>query len=116
MRGLDRRIGPGGPHGDPDVGLGQRGCVVDPIADHGDDGAPFLEAGDDLDLGLRQTLGSIVDPEAVGERVGYPLVVAGQQQDPADPERPESRQGLRDFRPERVGHGKEPLELPASAT
>ena len=37
--GLDRRVGAGA-HRQAQVGLGERGGVVDPVADHGDRPAP----------------------------------------------------------------------------
>ena len=47
--GLDRHVGAGA-HGQPEVGLGQRGGVVHPVADHRDRPAVGLQPLDHVDL------------------------------------------------------------------
>ena len=47
VAGFDGDVGAGA-HGDPEVGLGEGGGVVDAVADHGDDVAVGLEASDDV--------------------------------------------------------------------
>ena len=49
VAGLDRHVGAGA-HRQAEVGLGQRGGVVDAVADHRDDPALGLQAADDVDL------------------------------------------------------------------
>src|SRR5690606_7685287 len=56
VAGLDGDVGPGA-DGDPDVGLGEGGRVVDPVADHRHDLPLGLEATDLLDLALGEDLG-----------------------------------------------------------
>ena len=56
VAGLDGDVGAGA-HGEAEVGLGERGGVVDAVADHGDDLALGLQAADDLDLVGGQDLG-----------------------------------------------------------
>ena len=58
-----------GPHGDADVGLGQRRGVVDPVAGHGDDAALGLEPLDLLGLLVGEHLGAdLVEPEPRARR------------------------------------------------
>ena len=45
-----------GPHGDPDIGGGERRRVVDPVSGHGDGPAVALQPLDDLGLLVRQHL------------------------------------------------------------
>ena len=57
--GLDGDVGAHGAHGDAEVGRGQRGRVVDPVADHRGD--PFAaEVGHQPRLVLRAQLGVYV--------------------------------------------------------
>ena len=70
-----------GAHGQAEVGLRQRGGVVDAVADHGDRPALGLQPADDVDLVLRQHLGDHLRrcrPRAATD-CGDGRVVAGQQ-------------------------------------
>ena len=70
--GLDRDVGAGA-HGQPEVGGGQRGGVVDAVADHRDACALGLQPLDDGDLVGGQHLGDDVvvgDPDLAGGRPG----------------------------------------------
>ena len=79
VAGFDGDVGAGA-HGDPEVGLGEGGGVVDAVADHGDDVAVGLEAPDDLDLVAGEDLGDDgVDADVVGDVSGGSFVVAGEQ-------------------------------------
>ena len=79
---LDGDFGAGA-HGDADIGLGQRGRVVDAVAGHGDDAALGRQPLDDAVLVLRQHIGlDFLDAELAGDRLGGRLVVAGQHDDP----------------------------------
>ena len=80
VRRLDRGVGAGDAHRDPDVGLRQRGRVVDPVADHGDDVALALQLGDRADLVCREHLGLEVEPEPSGDRSGDLTPIARQQE------------------------------------
>ena len=92
--GLDGDVGAGA-HGEAEVGLGQRGGVVDAVADHRDDAAFGLQAADDVGLVGGQDLGDdLVDADLGGDRAGGRLVVAGEQ-DGAQPERRAARRRLR---------------------
>jgi hypothetical protein len=71
-----------GAHGDADVGGGERRCVVDAVAGHGDDAALGSEPLDDPGLGVGQHVGlDLVDAELVGDGAGGGSVVAGQHDD-----------------------------------
>ena len=77
--GLDRRVGAGA-HGQAQIGLGERGGVVDPVADHGHRAALVLQAPDRVQLAARVHPGDhVVDADLAGDRAGGALVVAGQQ-------------------------------------
>ena len=68
--GLDGDVGAGA-HGEAEVGLGERGGVVDPVADHGHDPTLVLQAADDGDLVLGQHLGDhVVDADLGGHGPG----------------------------------------------
>jgi hypothetical protein len=61
------------------AGRGERGGVVDPVADHRDDVSLPLQLGDRVGLLLGQHLGpDVVDARAGGHRPGRGLVVSGQ--------------------------------------
>ena len=93
VAGLDGHVGAGA-HGQAQVGLGQRGGVVDTVADHGDDPALGLQPADDVELVLGQDLGDdLVDADLAGDRPGRGGVVAGQQ-DRGEAERPQLGDGL----------------------
>ena len=82
------------PMAQAEVGLGERGGVVDAVADHRDDAAFGLQAPDDVGLLGRQDLGDdLVDADLGRDRAGGRLVVAGQQHRP-QPERLQRRDGL----------------------
>ena len=79
VAGLDGGVRAGA-HGQAQVGLGQRGRVVDAVADHRHRTALVLEPLDDVDLVLRHDLGDdLVDADLGGDGLGDGLVVAGQQ-------------------------------------
>lgn len=80
MGRLDGRIGSRRPHGDPHVGLGEGGRVVDAVPHHRDDRTLSLQTSDHLDLLLGQTLGPVLDAELARQGVGDPFVVAGEQE------------------------------------
>ena len=69
-------------HGDPHIGLGERGRVVDPVARHGDLSARGLKIPDDAGLVLGQQVGAnIVDADAARHRSCGALVVARRHDD-----------------------------------
>src|SRR5699024_127521 len=75
--GLDGDVGAGA-HGQAEVGLGEGGGVVDAVADHRDDLALGLQAGDDVDLVLGQDLGDdLVDTDLGGDPTSNGLIVTG---------------------------------------
>ena len=77
--GLDRDVGAGADR-EAEVGLRERGRVVDAVADHRDDAALGLQPADDVGLVGRQHLGDhLVDADLGGDRARGRLVVAGQQ-------------------------------------
>ena len=80
VAGLDGDVGAGA-HGQPEVGLGERGGVVDAVADHGDDPALGLQPLDDVDLVGGQHLGDHASsmPTSAATARAAALVVAGQQ-------------------------------------
>ena len=79
VAGFDGDVGAGA-HGDPEVGLGEGGGVVDTVADHGHGLALGLQAADDVDLVGGQDLGDDgVDADLVGDRPGGAFVVASEQ-------------------------------------
>ena len=66
--GLDGDVGAHGPHGDADIGGGQRGGVIDAVTDHGDPAATG-DLGQQPSLVLRAQLGvDGVDARVMGER------------------------------------------------
>ena len=74
-----------------EVGLRERGRVVDAVADHRDDAALGLQAADDVGLVGGHHLGDdLVDADLGGDGAGGRLVVAGQQHGP-QPERLQRR-------------------------
>ena len=67
VAGLDGDVGAGA-HREAEVGLGERGGVVDAVADHRDDPALVLEAPDDVDLVGGEHLGDhVVDADLGGD-------------------------------------------------
>ena len=94
--GADGRVG-AGPDGHAEVGLGQRGGVVDPVADQGDRGPAGLQVPDGLHLALGLDPGQHVggrDAQLGGYRTGGVLVVPGDQERPdAQPPDPGDRRG-----------------------
>ena len=77
--GLDRDVGAGS-HRQPEIGLGERGGVVDPVADHRHDLALALQSLDLVHLFGGQHLGDhLVDADLAGDRVRRAAVVAGEQ-------------------------------------
>ena len=91
--GLDRDVGAGA-HGQAQVGLGQRGGVVDPVADHRHHAALGLQPPDRADLVVRQHLG---DHLADAHRLGHgparraslsPVSSTGDRPEAAQPPRP----------------------------
>ena len=84
--GLDGDVGAGADR-EAEVGLGERGRVVDAVADHRDDAAFALQAADHVRLVGGHDLGDdLVDADLGGDGASGRLVVAGQQ-DRAQPER-----------------------------
>ena len=89
--GLDGDVGAGA-HREAEVGLGQRGGVVDAVADHRDDAALALQVGDRVDLVGRQHLGDHVlgvDADLGGDRARRraalsPVSSTGPQAEPAE--------------------------------
>jgi hypothetical protein len=78
--GLQRQVGAGLAHGDAGMGGGQRGGVVDAVADrqHLAPGGLRLPHGGDLVLG-EQAGAYVADAELVGQAGGDPRVLAGEQ-------------------------------------
>ena len=75
--GFDGDVGAGADR-QADVGLGERGGVVDAVADHADPSAFGLQAADLAGLVLGQNLGQHPgDPDLAGDRRGGAGVVAG---------------------------------------
>ena len=108
--GLDGHVGAGA-DGQPEVGLRERGGVVDAVADHRDDPPLGLQATHDVDLVRREHLGDdLVDADRGGHRVRGGGVVAGEQQR-TEPERPQGRDRFRGGRLDRVGDGEQPARL-----
>ena len=69
-----------GPQREPEVGRGERGRVVDAVADHRHLLPPGLQPGDDGGLAVRQRAGDyLVDARRRGDGPRCRLVVAGQQ-------------------------------------
>ena len=84
--GADRDVGAGA-EGEPEVGGGERGAVVDAVADHRHPVAARPQPGDDGRLAGRQRPGDdLVDARRGGDRPRGRLVVPGQQ-DRVQPER-----------------------------
>ena len=84
VRRFRRRGGAPGSHGDPHVGQGQRGGVVDPVARH-DHGCQALLTAHHVQLVLRGEPGDhLVDAGERADGVGCFRAVAGRQHDPAD--------------------------------
>ena len=83
------------PIAQPEVGLRERGRVVDAVADHRDDAALGLQAADDVGLARTGRTSAMTSsmPTSVGDRAGGRLVVAGQQHR-AQAERLQRRDGL----------------------
>ena len=76
---LMRHVGAGA-QGQPEVGRGQRGRVVDAVADHGHRVAVGLQAADDRGLVVGQRLrDDLVDTDLGGDGAGGGGVVAGEQ-------------------------------------
>ncbi len=92
--GLDGDVGAGA-DGEADVGLGEGGCVVDAVADHGDDTAFVLEAAHLEGLVLGEHLGEDpFDADLAGDRGGGAGVVAGDHRH-LDARVPEARRSRR---------------------
>ena len=67
-----------GAHRHADVGLGERGCVVDAVAGHRDPLTFALAFANELGLLVRHHRGFYaIDPELLGDRQGGGAVVAG---------------------------------------
>ncbi len=114
VRGLDRHVG-ARPDRQPEVGLRERGRVVDAVADHRDDAALGLQPPDDRRLVGGEHLGDhLVDADLGGHRAGGGLVVAGQQHRP-QPERLERRDRLGGRVLDRVGDDEHGGRLPVPA-
>ena len=80
--GLDRDVGARA-DGEAEVGLRERGRVVDAVAGHRDDAALVLQPADDLGLaGGKHVCDDLVDADLGGDRGGGRGVVAGQQHGP----------------------------------
>ena len=79
--GLDGHVGTGS-DGQPHIGLGQGGGIVDPVADHADRAALGLQPADLIRLVLRQDLGQdAADADLAGDRRCRETVVAGDHDD-----------------------------------
>ena len=79
---LDRGVGAGA-HGQAQVGLGQRGGVVDAVADHRHHPAGGLQLLDHVGLARGQHPGDhLVDADRGRDGPGGALVVAGEQHRP----------------------------------
>ena len=99
-------VGTGGAHGDADVGGGQRGGVVDPVADHRNDLVALAEPSDDGHLLIGQHVGvHVVGADLIGDSVGHAGIVARQDDDPTDAESLQGRQRVRGARARLVGRG-----------
>ena len=71
-----------GAHGDADIGLRQRGGVVDAVAGHGHDSALRLQAAHDFRFLLGQDFGiDFVDAELGGNGFGGGAAIAGEHDD-----------------------------------
>ena len=109
VRGADRDVG-AGPEGQPEVGGGERGGVIDAVADHGDPVPLRLQPGDDGCLiGGQRPCDHLVDADLRGDGPGGRLVVAGQQ-DGAQAEGAQPGDGGRRGRLDRVGDGDGALD------
>lgn len=96
--GLQRDVAARRAHGDAEIGPGQRGRVIDPVANHRHPAASGGQPGDPVALVLGQQFGlNLIDAELGADPLGRCPVVAGQHHDPADPggmRRPERGAGL----------------------
>ena len=82
VAGLDSDVG-AGPDAQAEVGLSERGRIVDAVADHGHDAALGLKSPNDVGLLGRQDLGDdLLDADLGGDRAGGRLVVASEQHRP----------------------------------
>ena len=107
VRGLDGDVRPG-PDREADIGLGEGGCVVDAVADHGHRPALELELADLVGLVLREDLGEdAVDADGPADRVGGPAVVAGDHHD-LEAELPEGGDGGARVGLDRIGDRDDP--------
>lgn len=103
VRGLQREIGPRAAHRDTGVGGGQRGRVVDSVADHQDPAPVPLLLLDGRDLVLGQQPGPYVgDAHLGGQPRGGARVVPGDQHGGAAGELRQGGDGGRGVRPEPV--------------
>ncbi len=99
MRRLDGRVGAGGAHRDPHVGLRERGRVIDAVTDHGHDMALALQVGDRADLVCRQDLSLEVEPEPTRDRFRDLTPVAGEQQKSSKAQPPQGLERWQRFGP-----------------
>ena len=112
---LDGDVGPGA-DGDPEIGGGQGGGIVDPVTDEGDGAALALDRSDLAELVGREHIGDDgVDAHLAGDGVGGPQVVTcdhpgSQTHLLQHPDR------LRCRGPHRIGHRQRPSDLPVVAT
>jgi hypothetical protein len=101
--GADRHVGPGA-EGEPEVGGGQRRAVVDAVADHCHPVPARAQSGDDGCLAGRQRARyDLVDARRGRDRPRGRLAVPGQQ-DGAQAEFAQSRDGRRRRGLDGVGH------------
>ena len=101
--GLDRGVGAGRTHRDAEVRFGQRGRVVDTVADHPHGSGRGDELGDDTQFVVGQQIAAcVVDAGLVGDGGGRSLVVAGEH-DRGHAQRLEIIHGLAAVRAQRVG-------------
>ena len=69
---LDGHVG-AGTHGQAEIGLGERGGIVDAVTDHRDDPTVGLQPRDDVDLVPRQDFcDHLLDPDLGGDIAGHP--------------------------------------------
>ncbi len=107
VNGGDRRHG--------DMGCGQRGCIVQPVADH-QHGAPLaLQGSEPGDLATRIEVGGIVgNPQFVCDHGNGRLVIAGEDLDP-EAARLQIGDDLNRIRAQSLTHGEEQGSAPSRA-
>src|ERR1022692_3703445 len=95
-----------GAHGDTDIGLRQRGGVVDAVTGHRDDSSLPLQLADDLQLPFRQDFGfEFINAKLLSNRRRGGAIVAGEHHD-VNALSFEAADGVGSGRLNLIGHGE----------